>query len=198
VIIRNIAACVLATTVIGASAGESELSRLDSDSATGSGCSSSGGCANFQAQRFINEGIWQGSVRVSTNDPKTPPFFQVINCTGPAFADALFLTGPTGVTRVQTTLDPTAPGCTSTNVSAPITLNVNGGPDAFSTHVISDVYSLREGGGDVLRERTRTDTHIVTYQNGTVGHLTDVFLGGIVVATRRYRIERDAFPSAPH
>jgi len=96
------------------------------DTANASGCAGNF-CASFIAEVFDDlNGVPGGTVRATIIDFNTNQF-HFIQCSGPEYANSLFVSSGNGRATVNATLDPSSPNCSFFfNVLAPVTLNITG------------------------------------------------------------------------
>jgi hypothetical protein len=187
--IRYIAACALATGAFGAWGGEVSVFNNMHDSAAGGGCSVNGVCVNFNVEKFDDlDGVMQGTVRATILDPNSQAFFHIINCSGPAFANSLLFKHANGDATISVTLDPSSPGCSGVNFSAPVILNIAGQFDGFSK-VSNDGFFTNYTRGEISRGRHRSERYTNTF-DGIVGPFSGM-LFGVTSATRNFRQELD-------
>src|SRR6266508_3473306 len=189
--IRYIAACALATVAIGAWGTDVTMFRTINETASAVGCSTSGVCMSVSAQRVDNftDGSMFGLISALISNPNGPVFFQIANCTGPAFADALVLNHANGDATIKVTLDPSAPGCGGVNFFEPFAIDLTGRATG-DTHISVDGFFTNEFSGFILRGKTREDRFSDSFE-GTVGSLSGFTLGGSVSATRNTRHEQE-------
>ena len=88
--LRHIAACALATAAISAWGADVTMFRTINETASVSGCSTSGVCTSLSIQRAddLTNGSMFGTISAVVSNPGGPIFFQIVNCSGAAFADA--------------------------------------------------------------------------------------------------------------
>jgi len=121
-------------------------------------------------------GVTQAIVSASFFDLNTFQF-QVIQCSGPAYANSLFLVQGNGNATVRATLDPSAVDCSASNVSAPIGLDLVGRADG-TFHVSNDGFFTNDFGGQIIKGRSQSDQFSDTF-NGTIGSVSGTFTGSV-------------------
>jgi hypothetical protein len=188
--IRHVAACALATVAFGAWSADVTMFRTINETASIAGCSTSGVCTSVSVQRGddLTTGAMFGTINALISNPSGPIFFQIINCSGPEFADALVLNHANGDATIKVTLDPSALGCRGVNSFEPFTIDLAGHATG-NVHISVDGFFTNELNGSVFRGKTREDRFTDNFE-GTVGPMSGVILGGSVSATRNSRHEQ--------
>jgi hypothetical protein len=188
--IRCIAACILATAAIGAWAADVTSFRTINETASVTGCSTRGVCTSVSVQRAddLASGSMSGSIAALISNPSGPIFFQIVNCSGPAFADALVVNHANGDATINVTLEPSMPGCTGVNFFEPFVIELTGRATG-NVHISVDGFFTNELNGSIFRGKTREDRFTDDFE-GTVGPLSGPIFGGAVSATRNSRHEQ--------
>jgi len=188
--IRYVAAFALATAAHASWGADVTMFRTINETVAVGGCSTSGGCASLSAQRFddINNGVMTGLISAITTNPNGPIFFTIVNCSGPAFADALVLNHANGDATIKITVDPSTPGCNGTNFLEPFTIDLIGRATG-NVHISVDSFFTNELNGTVFRGQTREDRFNDDFE-GTLGRFAGPIFGGSVSAARNSRHEQ--------
>lgn len=161
--------------------------RTTSDEAAAVGCVANI-CTGFQVRSFDDvNGVMQGSVSVTIVDFSSPNPVQTIQCFGPEYANTLFLVQGNGDATVSATLDPSASGCNSRNVLAPVALSFTGWANGDS-HISNRGSFTNDFGEQIFRGQFESERFTDTF-DGTVGSFSGS-LTGTVIATRNSQLEQ--------
>ena len=187
--IRYLVACGLVSACMGASAADVTMFRTSLDTAQALACFS-GGCAVVTAQSGDNftDGTMYGTISILLSNQQGPVFFQIINCEGPEFADALVLNHANGNTSIKVTVAPSMPGCRGVNFLEPVTVDLVGRFDG-NVHQSIDGFNTIESNTLTLRTKMREDRFTAEFQ-GTVGPVSGIIFNGSLAATRNSRLEQ--------
>jgi hypothetical protein len=189
--LRLVAALALAAVAFGASAAGNDLtiSRTRNDSAFVFVDVQPGQFAQVSVQSGDNftTDEFSGNISVTLRFP-TAPFFQLLSCSGPGFANILVVNPANGDTAISARLDPTAPGCSGLNISEPLSIEITGRSDG-NVHVSQDGDSTIQTNLQVIRGRSTQDQYTMIFQ-GSVGNISGTNFTGNVTANRNFRQEQ--------
>jgi hypothetical protein len=203
--LRHIAACVLgAAACTGApslaysapfnvnlfnAATQITQSRTFYNSAFASLCNDQHMCVQLDSLSFDDDsGALQGYVSVIFYNDVSGAYSQ-ITCSGTGYGKSTSLNAGNGNTTVSATLDPSAQGCTSTNISAPITVNIFGQPNGLQSQTATGVSTFVDPSG-TFKQNFTSNLYIETF-SGAIGSLSGPFPGTSVAnrSTTRQRLK---------